>query len=249
MAHIKHLPQNLTDVSNIRWPIPTTSATNLTAGMAAPFAYVPNDPIVRTIMSMLESKFEFFLGGSRSMVKRGAKVTITKNTDYDFYANDSQEIRKFLSDLEFVANPGMNDYFDDDAVYIVKYIAEQTKIDVVLRKDAKFYREVFESISPEMYAKHLWKSNPECKRENIQPLFNEMFRIAREKKLIETENLSFIQSKVTAAAAVTNEVNDEDDDDNDKTFDTYDDMYQKFNQDQFTRATAIMSGSNRYYER
>lgn len=234
----KFLPQNQTVNSNSATPVstglaagaatawPATSGTlsNPNPAVSSSQLYKkyssvpdgwslpPDDENVKIVHDLTTSPHEFFLGGSRAMQKRGANVTITNETDYDFYATDTEEVRGYLLSKKFVlSSSSIKNYLDSEATIIFK----KGCIDVVLRNDARFYRTVFESIDVGMYAKHLWKGNPSCDRSKIQPLFNEMFRIARDKEAaaksdkisdiiksqIMTEYDNFDESELTSLAS------------------------------------------------
>lgn len=172
----KFLPQNKITTNVVAPSFIPSNNTQLPQTMSIP----PVAPI-QHIKALIDSKFEFYLGGSRAMYKRGAKVIINDDTDYDYYATYSKEIEDFLDKWGYLSlNPSTpSSYYDDECVMIFK----NSGVDVVLRKDAKFYKSVFDNINPDMYVKHLWKRNPECDRSKIQPLFNEMFKIAHKKEL------------------------------------------------------------------
>lgn len=171
----KILPQNQS--------VTTTTATNTssipnTQIYDTQTAYKPiATPLATILQLLLDSKFEFHLGGSRAMFKRGAQFSINEDNDYDFYATFSLETTSFLKDNGF--KPAI-DYYTNDSECIAVYIRDNVK--VVLRKDAKFYKGVFDNIPVDLYMKHLWRRNPTCKVEMITPLFNEMFKLAHEKE-------------------------------------------------------------------
>jgi hypothetical protein len=150
-------------------------------------------------LSILEtSKFRFYLGGSRRMEQKQIEacksqdlndyltewvpIVITAETDYDFYVTHDMDVEQFLLDNGFtdtVSSIGaMNshpDYLDSEAIRIL----ERDNVQVVLRLDAKFYHQVFESISTRFYYDNLWKSSPEIINvNNIQPIFNALFATA-----------------------------------------------------------------------
>lgn len=167
----KFLPQNQVIQSTI-----TTIPTTLSA--ITPNKNEDNRYIAEVTHALLSSKFNFYLGGSRAMLKRGAKIQIDDNTDYNFYATYTPDIENFLLSLNFSL----------DALLLLKYDNECLKvfvkdsINIALRNDAEFYKKVFDNISLDLYTKHLWKTNPQCDHVKIKLLFNEMFKIAVNKQ-------------------------------------------------------------------
>lgn len=159
----------------------TSTQTNTALDYSANYSAMLKDTLDR----LLYSRFEFYLCGSRAMNKRDPMlIRIGANTDYDFYATYNDDICEYLEDIGFMYIHNNDDnYLDDEAVCLMRWT--KSNIDIVLRKDAKFYREVFESISPEMYQKYLWKQNPDVDRSKIKSIFNAMFTIARNKKLVQ----------------------------------------------------------------
>ena len=159
----------------------------------------PSDEILQLLQL---SPILFYLGGSRGMEimetrsitdfdhlmrNGGYLIVTTPDTDYDFFTTFSQETLDFLLNNGFVHTVssiggfvnGYSYYMDDEAIAIV----EKGNVQVVLRKDAVFYKRVFESITPEFYAKYLWKSSPYgVNREQIKPIFNALFAAARSQK-------------------------------------------------------------------
>lgn len=141
----------------------------------------------------------FYLGGSRGMealnravtpagcraiLRAGGDVVIAAPTaDYDFYVTYSEDLLNRLlaagfghtvSSIGGFIN-GYDYYMDDEAIAIV----EKGPVQVVLRKDAEFYKRVFESISPDFYAKYLWKSSEYAvDTSQIKPIFNALFAAA-----------------------------------------------------------------------
>jgi hypothetical protein len=128
---------------------------------------------------------------------------ITEKTDWDYYADDTPAVREALTQagyeetayakivqdlrknmrpptdqdldtLEYLATSA--DYaFDDEAITIMS----KNDMQVVLRKNAQFYKRVFDNIDLDFYHDYLWKSSPlNPARENIQPFFNMLFKIA-----------------------------------------------------------------------
>jgi hypothetical protein len=153
-------------------------------------------------LSILEtSKFDFYLGGSRRMAQRQLEqmsapegplddladigcplIELKPTTDYDFYCTYNTDVERFLIDHNFTdtvasigakhANPN---YLDTEAIRIL----ERDGVQIVLRDNALFYRQVFESISISFYYDNLWKSSPGGVDEaKIQPIFNALFAVA-----------------------------------------------------------------------
>lgn len=149
-------------------------------------------------LSVLQtSMFDFYLGGSRRMAQLQQalpastdlmdcpQIDITTTTDYDFYTTYSVEVAQFLIDSEFAdtaasvgamcSSPTSHHYLDTEAVRILS----RDDVQVVLRRDADFYRQVFESISINFYYTNLWKSSPQIINvNNIQPIFNALYATA-----------------------------------------------------------------------
>lgn len=184
----KFLPQNqtvTTPASGIN-TVPASVITITASGSGYDGSYTKLPSVISLLHALLNSKFEFILGGSRAMYKRGAAVSILEDTDYDFYATYTVEIEEFLVLNNFRRCAARIEYLDTEVVAIYK----SKHIDVVLRKDAKFYKSVFDNIKTDLYVKHLWKRNPECDRSKITLLFNEMFKIAHQKRTKATINKS-----------------------------------------------------------
>jgi len=145
-------------------------------------------------VSILQSSpYTFYLGGSRRMAqisqqstKPCATIYITKDTDYDFYATHSREITDFLISKGFEHTlcsigkmKGYEEYLDTEAIAILA----KDNVQVVLRRDAEFYRTIFENIDPNVYYSFLWKSSPaDVDPSKIQILFNQMFTIGHQFK-------------------------------------------------------------------
>jgi hypothetical protein len=126
----------------------------------------------------------------KSDKKATFSIDVNSSTDYDLYATFSPELRDFLiaNDFDNITN---HDLHINNRIAPGKYtsdtetvmIFERGKCQVALKRDAEFYRSVFESISPEFYYKFLWKSSP-CgvKRTQITPMFNALYRAAKSTK-------------------------------------------------------------------
>jgi hypothetical protein len=145
---------------------------------------VNDDGDSSVVFQLVKSPFHFYLGGSRRMAQKAPGViSVTPATDYDFYCDDYEiegsKIIYFLKQLGFVESKTQPEYFDDECVIIFKHA---DNVQVVLRKDAKFYSKVFESIDPQFYYHFLWKSSPvKPNPAMIMPIFNQLFRTARTK--------------------------------------------------------------------
>lgn len=135
--------------------------------------------------------FNFYLGGSRRMADkfqeqchdcmcRGESlpnfcISVTEDTDYDFYATYSREVEAYLADNGFERSNVDQVYFDTECMSIFR----RDNVQVVLRKDANFYSTVFESIDLAVYYHYLWKSSPmQPNRALIGNIFNMLFKIA-----------------------------------------------------------------------
>lgn len=143
------------------------------------------------------SPYAFYLGGSRRMSQiederaaaNGTDVTglkvikVTTDTDWDFYATYTPELEQWLSNNRFThtecslgAKHVWEGYLDDEAISIL----ERDNVQVVLRKDAEFYQQIFENIKIDVYYNFLWKSSPAIvDKSKIQTLFNQLFTIGR----------------------------------------------------------------------
>jgi hypothetical protein len=147
----------------------------------------------RELVAKFANHDELHLGGSRCMAILAEEVygnsrwmspftgheigiDIKLTTDYDYYATFTLQLEAYLYSEGFVPS-NSNDYLDDEAVII---FIHECNIQVVLRKNATFYQEVFESIDPNFYYYYLWKSSPhfDGNTAKIQPIFNQLFRTA-----------------------------------------------------------------------
>lgn len=138
-----------------------------------PTCDIPTKDIIEMMKS---SGHTYYLGGSRRMKELGAAVVLTKKTDFDFYVTYDEEVEAHLTRNGFYDTSATPDYFDSEVIRIM----ELGQVQVVLRKDAEFYRQVFDNIDPHYYYHMMWKSHPEgCKRDMIQPLFEMLFKFAR----------------------------------------------------------------------
>lgn len=151
------------------------------------------------VIQLARKSWPIFLGGSRRMHELAGDVEyievfgveadsdtltipITDQTDHDFYATYSSELTTFLLDRGFDTTTfvdGLDEggySLDSEAVTIL----ERDNVQIVLRTDAVFYQTVFDNIDPWFYREYLWKSSgePTVIRENIQLIFNMLFKIA-----------------------------------------------------------------------
>lgn len=110
-------------------------------------------------------------------------IKIDKDSDWDFYVQETDEIYNTLIDRGYTPqlyNQGDPAYHGDELLSCIMINTRFPYTQVLLRTDAKLYTKVIKSISPEFYRDYLWKSGPNyCIRENIQNIFNQLFRTAR----------------------------------------------------------------------
>lgn len=137
----------------------------------------------------LGKSFKFYLGGSRRMAERNFEeplrgeevecVSIKEYTDWDYYATWTKELSDALLKLDWsdsYPNAKSGEYIDTEAIQIF----EKRNHQIVLRKNAEFYNEVFESIPTWFYIKHLWKSGPNRPtKEYIQKHIEMLFTLKR----------------------------------------------------------------------
>ena len=104
------------------------------------------------------------LCGSRSFAMRYPEIIkVNEDTDWDFYAKDTPQMRKWLEDNGFSACAAAHlAYADDDTLGIfTKTLDDGTSVEVTLRKDPARYSFVLRNlISPTYYRDYLWKSGP-----------------------------------------------------------------------------------------
>lgn len=137
------------------------------------------------ILAALEqSPIEFYLGGSRRMSDRSSgedAFVVTPETDWDFSCTFSKEAVQWLTDLNFEHSTTSAYDLDTEATCIMKYKDSGISVDVVLRKDVKFYARVFEAIPVSFYLTHLWKSSPDLRvpRDTIGDTMNALFAVGR----------------------------------------------------------------------
>lgn len=150
----------------------------------------------QTLAQLASSPFRFYLDGSRRMAEQydekyggcepylhgdcpDFKIVVSEDTDYDFYATYAPEVEVYLLDKEFEYSPANNYYLDSECICIMC----KDSVQIVLRRDAEFYKTVFENIDLEVYYHYLWKSSPEKpNRALIGPIFNMLFDIAHAAK-------------------------------------------------------------------
>lgn len=133
---------------------------------------------------------DFYLGGSRRMAQLQQQkdpqfitcpqiVIDAVATDYDFYTTMNDNTVATLQNNGFDISATSSDYFDDEA----ELILFNNNIQVVMRKDANFYRNVFERIEPWFFYQYLWKSSPAMTERSqlfeIRRIFNQLFAIRR----------------------------------------------------------------------
>jgi hypothetical protein len=143
------------------------------------------DNTATALSTLIKAPFRLYLGGSRRMAElyatdQNVQIKVTNDTDYDYYATWSEQAAAFLASSGFsiIAYGQKEGYaLDSEAVAIFS----NSKVQIVLRKDAEFYRTVFESIPAEIYYYYLWKSSPDFIGDEgmIQPIFNALFAAAR----------------------------------------------------------------------
>ena len=159
-----------------------------------------HDPSTKQAMEIIEIIPYFccpvYLGGSRRMNQLttdkdallvGAKVAdfipIGELTDYDYYMTHTPLVEEYLLSKGFINTAG---YKKAGAVQTEAYpldtecvsILSLGQVQICLRKDAEFYRAVFDNIDPVIYRQYLWKSSPNhVNRTFITPFFNMMFAI------------------------------------------------------------------------
>jgi acetolactate synthase regulatory subunit len=141
-----------------------------------------SEAVDRVITDIRNRGFAVYLGGSRRMAElHPADVQITVATDHDYYATYSESLFEYLDksqDWELSIDPVYAPYpCDDEVVKIMVHL--DLDIQFVLRKDAEFYRSVFEAIPPDFYTTYLWKSSIHCTNPKaIMPTFNALFAVA-----------------------------------------------------------------------
>lgn len=112
------------------------------------------------------------LAGSRYFAKRNDGVEITPDTDWDLYAQDSEDTREILRAIGFRLRTDNPVYLDNDttAIYTLG------NVQVSLRKNAEMVSEVLSEMTTEDYIQYVWKSGPSApKRADIQQFLNERY--------------------------------------------------------------------------
>lgn len=136
----------------------------------------------KLIEKLRQQGFTLYLGGSRRMAERfPTHVLVKGTTDYDYYATYTEALEKAIlsnPDFEVTDDPSRGGYpCDTEVVKIVHHL--DLSLQIVLRKDAEFYRAVFESITAKFYTEHLWKSSPHYPNTDaIMPIFDALFAAA-----------------------------------------------------------------------
>lgn len=127
----------------------------------------------------------FRLGGSRRMNQINPEVVpIKDDTDWDLYAQDTQRNHLILRSYGFQLQPApRRNYWDNLLSEMYKH--PDYNIEVLLRTDMEHYTYCFDSIDPQYFRDHLWKSAPgrssllsetENFRAKVQRYFNQIFR-------------------------------------------------------------------------
>lgn len=159
---------------------------------------IANSPSTRkttTALDIIEnSPYEFFLGGSRRMYQlqlqdqaagllytkdRYSNITVHQDTDYDFYATYTDVLLADLLKAGFAYTENCEaEWYTLDTEVVA--IVQLDNVQVVLRRDALFYKSVFENIPRWYFYRYLWKSSPEFQvdRKDIQPTMEALFEIA-----------------------------------------------------------------------
>lgn len=158
-----------------------------------------DNAVVPTALQLLEQSpdFTFYLGGSRRMAQKYDSVIsdmalmpeskyrqrvptnycikVSADTDYDFYTTYSSGVEAYLLNHGFDFSKS-NEYYLDSECHMILC---KDNVQVVLRRDAEFYRTVFENIDLQFYYNTLWKSSPaNPDRSQIGNIFNMLFNIA-----------------------------------------------------------------------
>lgn len=131
-----------------------------------------------------------YLGGSRRMnqLYGDGKVPITQTddddpftlvTDFDWYATYSEEYQQLLISEGWAVSSTNCEYFDSEAVAILHKTVDSVSHQIVLRKDAEFYRKVFDNIPVDFYVNYLWKRNIEVDRSKIRDHFEFLYKYVR----------------------------------------------------------------------
>lgn len=118
-----------------------------------------------------------YLGGSRRMHQRDIDgiIRVDESTDYDYYMTYSQEAHELLVKRGWNSTGTKSHYYDSEALLIL----EKDNHQIVLRRNAEFYNQVFERIPVKFYHNYLWKKNPGVDRSQIQSILEVLFDMRR----------------------------------------------------------------------
>lgn len=96
------------------------------------------------LMELEKSKFQFYLTGSRYF---GNAIP---ESDYDYFTDSGEEVRKFLLSMGFFVKEGAENYVDNITVEVMFWTDNENCIDVQLVSDAqrKYTAQVLLSSSP-----------------------------------------------------------------------------------------------------
>jgi len=122
---------------------------------------------VYTITEMENSNFKFFLTGSRFF------GTHHENSDWDFFVEDSPQIRKVLENWGFVEE---NKYHYFDMLTNIVYAHKQANIHVQCVKNARIKEHIQNSLL-ETTKKHpnFWTYLPKCYRHLVWKAMTNLF--------------------------------------------------------------------------
>lgn len=151
----------------------------------------PQDPFMKLIEMAS-------LCGSRYFAQKfPGEIQINSDTDYDYFIQSSPEVyaildkssaqmligRLVINDIMSVTSPRYP--MDDLAEAIYEYVYPPTgrTYQLVVRSDAKLYKKVINTITPEFYKTYLWKSSktkePYVDSRLIMAIFNQLFRTSK----------------------------------------------------------------------
>ena len=105
------------------------------------------------------SSHKFFLTGSRFF------GNVHEGSDWDFFAQDSQELRIFVRDLGLHHDSEAEEYFDSQCVKVYRNFNE--RIDIQLVRDCKRKELAQEMIRylPDQFEANSWMKDKRCARE------------------------------------------------------------------------------------
>ena len=115
-----------------------------------------------------------------------SKIRLKPETDWDFATADNQDVRTFLSSNGFFVKKTYGDAqranpyaaMDINSKLIFKH--KDYPIDCVIKHDMDVHHRIFDTITPEFYVKHLWKSGPHApSRESIREIISQMALISQ----------------------------------------------------------------------